>query len=211
MLLRRCADLLIFEAFIREAFLCQCHLASFWCTNFFKERWVAKLGRWVTNFCSTPACYSSFLGLNPDISQKYKMGDINIEVANTLYPSKKYTKKMFLLEPMGGGGGAAWASFTMNTLRIHVYVRESIVLDFSFQGFSWFLWTHYWFVMYTEETSSTVTHIYIQTKHTSWSPLSPTLHHLIHAQSRNRNNFGGFFLLFSVALDYNSRKEVYSV
>jgi hypothetical protein len=31
---------------------------------------------------------------NPDISQKYKMGDISKEVANTLYPPKKYTKKV---------------------------------------------------------------------------------------------------------------------
>ncbi len=32
---------------------------------------------------SAPACYDSSLGLNPDISQKYKMGDISKEVANT--------------------------------------------------------------------------------------------------------------------------------
>ncbi len=31
-----------------------------------------------------PACYGSSLGSNPDISQKYKMGDIGIVVANTL-------------------------------------------------------------------------------------------------------------------------------
>jgi hypothetical protein len=33
---------------------------------------------------SAPACYSSFLGSNPDISQKYKMSDISKGVANTL-------------------------------------------------------------------------------------------------------------------------------
>jgi hypothetical protein len=33
-----------------------------------------------------PACYGSFLGSNPDISQKYKMGDISKGVAK-----KKYT------------------------------------------------------------------------------------------------------------------------
>ncbi len=30
------------------------------------------------------ACYGRFLGINPDISQKYKMGDISQGVANTL-------------------------------------------------------------------------------------------------------------------------------
>ncbi len=33
---------------------------------------------------SPPACSCSSLGLNPDISQKYKMGDIRKGVANTL-------------------------------------------------------------------------------------------------------------------------------
>jgi hypothetical protein len=32
------------------------------------------------------------LGSNPDICQKYKMGDISKGVANTFYPAKKYTK-----------------------------------------------------------------------------------------------------------------------
>jgi hypothetical protein len=32
---------------------------------------------------SAPACYGSSLGSNPDISQKYKMGDISKGVANT--------------------------------------------------------------------------------------------------------------------------------
>jgi hypothetical protein len=40
---------------------------------------------------STPACYGgSYLGSNPVISQKYKMGGISKEVANT--PAKKYQK-----------------------------------------------------------------------------------------------------------------------
>ncbi len=46
-----------------------------------------EIGRWVaTGYVgSTPACYgSSSLGLNPDISHKFKMGDISKEVANTL-------------------------------------------------------------------------------------------------------------------------------
>ncbi len=38
---------------------------------------------------SAPACYDSSLGLNPDISQKYKMGDISITHSS---PPKKYTK-----------------------------------------------------------------------------------------------------------------------
>ncbi len=42
---------------------------------------------------SAPACYGSFLGSNPDIPQKYKMGDIRKEVANTFYPAKKLYKK----------------------------------------------------------------------------------------------------------------------
>ncbi len=33
---------------------------------------------------SAPACYGSSLGSNPDISQKYKIGDISKGVANTL-------------------------------------------------------------------------------------------------------------------------------
>jgi hypothetical protein len=33
---------------------------------------------------SAPACYGRSLGSNPDISQKYKMGDISKGVANTL-------------------------------------------------------------------------------------------------------------------------------
>jgi hypothetical protein len=33
---------------------------------------------------SAPAFYGSSLDSNPDISQKYKMGDINKGVANTL-------------------------------------------------------------------------------------------------------------------------------
>ncbi len=46
---------------------------------------------------SEPACYGNSLGSNPDISQKYKMGDISKEVANTLYPAKKIYKKNFTL------------------------------------------------------------------------------------------------------------------
>ena len=41
------------------------------------------LGRWVAKLVA-PACYSDSLGSNPDISQKYKMGDISKGVANTL-------------------------------------------------------------------------------------------------------------------------------
>jgi hypothetical protein len=42
----------------------------------------------------TPACYGSSLGSNPDISQKYKIGDISTRVAkNTLARPKKYTQK----------------------------------------------------------------------------------------------------------------------
>jgi hypothetical protein len=33
---------------------------------------------------SAPACHGSSLGSNPDLSQKYKMGDINKGVAKTL-------------------------------------------------------------------------------------------------------------------------------
>ncbi len=36
-----------------------------------------------------PTCYGSILGSNPNIPQKYKMGDISKEVANTFYPAKK--------------------------------------------------------------------------------------------------------------------------
>jgi hypothetical protein len=37
---------------------------------------------------SAPACYGSSQGLNPDISQKYKMVDISKGVANTLTRQK---------------------------------------------------------------------------------------------------------------------------
>jgi hypothetical protein len=37
---------------------------------------------------SAPACYSSSLWSNPDIPQKYKMGDISKGVANTLARQK---------------------------------------------------------------------------------------------------------------------------
>jgi hypothetical protein len=48
------------------------------------------MGSWAG---STPACYGSSLGSNPDISQKFKMGDISKEVANTLSPAEKIYKK----------------------------------------------------------------------------------------------------------------------
>ncbi len=38
---------------------------------------------------SAPACYGSYQGSNPIISQKHKMGDISKGVANTLEPAKK--------------------------------------------------------------------------------------------------------------------------
>jgi hypothetical protein len=38
---------------------------------------------------SEPACYCSSLGSNPDISQKYKTGDISNGVANTRTPKNK--------------------------------------------------------------------------------------------------------------------------
>ncbi len=55
-----------------------------------KGRWVAKLEAdgWVaTGYVdSAPGSYlyASSLGSNPDISQKYKMGDISKGVANTI-------------------------------------------------------------------------------------------------------------------------------
>jgi hypothetical protein len=45
------------------------------------RRLVAKLGRRVAKLVSAPAYYGSSLGSNPDISQKYKMGDISKGVA----------------------------------------------------------------------------------------------------------------------------------
>jgi hypothetical protein len=41
-----------------------------------------------------PAYHGSSLGSNPDITQKYKMGDISKGVANTLSPPKKIYKKI---------------------------------------------------------------------------------------------------------------------
>jgi hypothetical protein len=40
---------------------------------------------------SAPLATAALRGLNPDISLKYKMGDISKGVANTLYLIKKYT------------------------------------------------------------------------------------------------------------------------
>jgi len=43
------------------------------------------LGRWVAKLVALLlVCYGSFLGSNPDIYQKVKMGNINNGVANTL-------------------------------------------------------------------------------------------------------------------------------
>jgi hypothetical protein len=42
----------------------------------------------------SPACYGSYLGSNPDISQKYKMGDISKGVAN-IARQKIYINKLF--------------------------------------------------------------------------------------------------------------------
>jgi hypothetical protein len=39
--------------------------------------------------CSAPAYYGSSLGSNPDVSQKYKMGDISEGVANTRLKNKQ--------------------------------------------------------------------------------------------------------------------------
>ncbi len=68
---------------------------------------MAKYGRWVTKLKgdgwlsgSVPAYYGSSLVSNPDISQKYKMGDISKGVANTLWPSKKYTEKRICSSPL---------------------------------------------------------------------------------------------------------------
>ncbi len=40
-------------------------------------------------------CYCSSLCSDPDISKKYKMGDISKGVANTLKPAKRCTKKLY--------------------------------------------------------------------------------------------------------------------
>jgi hypothetical protein len=45
---------------------------------------VAKLTEIGGQVGRAPTCYGSSLGSNPDISQKYKMGDISKGVANTL-------------------------------------------------------------------------------------------------------------------------------
>jgi hypothetical protein len=50
---------------------------------------------------SAPDCYSSYVGSNPDISQKYKMGDISKGVANTLY--KKVISSLHFRAATGKG------------------------------------------------------------------------------------------------------------
>jgi hypothetical protein len=42
---------------------------------------------------SAPACYGSSLGSNPDISQKYKMGDISKQWPSRSSPPKKICKR----------------------------------------------------------------------------------------------------------------------
>jgi hypothetical protein len=59
---------------------------------------VAELGRWVANlgrrrWVAKLVAHLLAKGSNPDISQKFKMGDISKGVANTLQLAKKYTKK----------------------------------------------------------------------------------------------------------------------
>jgi hypothetical protein len=49
----------------------------------------------VAKLVAQPACYGSSLGSNPDISQKYKMGDISKEVAKKRLAPKKVYKKNY--------------------------------------------------------------------------------------------------------------------
>ncbi len=53
-------------------------------------RWVAKSGTWVAKLVA-PACFAftAALGSNPDISQKYKMGDISKGVPTLSNTQKK--------------------------------------------------------------------------------------------------------------------------
>ncbi len=76
-------------------------------------RWVAMLkgDGWLTGHA--PACCGSSLGSNPDISQKYKMGDISKEVANTLWRAKRYTKKI---------GSSPLPPFVSNISRMSAYL-----------------------------------------------------------------------------------------
>ncbi len=54
---------------------------------------VAKIGRWMAKLVAcVPACYGSSLGSNQDISQKYKMGDINKRKAKAVLPAKNVNK-----------------------------------------------------------------------------------------------------------------------
>ncbi len=52
----------------------------------FREMVAKLLGRWMVKLVLgiVPACYDSSLGSNPDMSQKFKMGDISKGEANTL-------------------------------------------------------------------------------------------------------------------------------
>jgi hypothetical protein len=45
---------------------------------------------------SMPAFSGSSLGSNPDINQKYKIGDISKGIASTLQLTKKIYKKIYL-------------------------------------------------------------------------------------------------------------------
>jgi hypothetical protein len=58
------------------------------------DGWLTKGDEWLRREMggSAPACYGSALGSNPDISQKYKMGDKSKGVANTLTSQKIYKK-----------------------------------------------------------------------------------------------------------------------
>jgi hypothetical protein len=58
---------------------------------FYLNFFILSLRRWVANremvaklFARLHACYGSFLGSKPDITQRYKMGDISKGLTNTL-------------------------------------------------------------------------------------------------------------------------------
>jgi hypothetical protein len=46
---------------------------------------------------SALACCGIFLGPNPDISPKYKVGDVSKGVANTLLPAQKNIQKKYFV------------------------------------------------------------------------------------------------------------------
>jgi hypothetical protein len=97
---------------------------------------------------SAPVCYCSNLGLNPDIYQNTKNGDISIEMANILARTKKIYKKEYRKKQCfvsGSGFNQVIGSVSRSGFGIWIRIQEGKnrkklenscfeVLDVLFEG-----------------------------------------------------------------------------